>query len=167
MSDYDLVEIYHNLRTLILESLDRAGESCNLSTNLIADLSAESLDYLDFAFRIERTFGVKIQRGRIEKELRNRLPHMKIKPNTDVTDDLKAILKELMPEIDPAKIDELSKVKEVAAMFTVATFVRIAVQAIVEARPGVRIRASRLEGYEPSQLGVPPQAQETLDRAQL
>jgi acyl carrier protein len=155
MSEYDLSEIYREVRGLILESLDKPDATCSLSTSLIDELDAESLDYLDVAFRIERVFGVKIQRGRIEKELKARLPNMTVKPNTDVSEEFKAVLKELMPEVPPKKIDELTKVKEIARLFTVATFVRTAIQAILEAKPGARIKASRLEGYEPSQLGVP------------
>lgn len=156
MADYDLTKVSKEVCALILESLDKADDPCTLSTSLIDDLGAESLDYLDVAFRIERVFGVKIQRGRIEKELRARIPHMTVKPNTDVTEDFKVVLRELMPEVAPAKIDSLTKVKDVARLFTVATFVRIAVQAILEARPDATFRACRVEGYEPHQLGVPP-----------
>lgn len=155
MQNYDLVDIYNEVRSLILESLDKEDATCNLSTSLIDDLEAESLDYLDVAFRIERVFSVKVQRGRIEKDLRARFPHMTVKPNTDVTLELKAALKEVMPEVAPARIDAVSKVKEIASLFTVATFVRIAVQALLEARPETRITASTLEGYEPHQLGIP------------
>lgn len=156
---YDLREISSQVQTLILDSLDKADATCDLSTRLIEDLDAESLDYLDFAFRIERAFSVKIQRGRVEKELRSRLPHLTVKPNTDVSDELKMVLKELMPEISPARIDGVEKVKEVAKLFTVATFVRITNQAILEARPGAKYRVGRVEGYEPAQLGVPLEAQ--------
>ena len=154
MAEYDLLEIYQEVRRLILESLDKPEAPCNLSTRLIADLSAESLDYLDVAFRIERAFNVKIQRGRIEKDLRARFPHLVVKPNTDATDELKAVLKEVMSEVPAEHIDQISKVKDIAGLFTVATFVRTAVQAILEANPNTNIRASRIEGYDPRQLGV-------------
>jgi acyl carrier protein len=151
---YTIDEIASQVKVLILESLDREGEECSLSTRLIEDLDAESLDYLDIAFRIERTYNVRIQRGRVEKDLRARLPDMTIKPNTEATPELKALLREFMPEVPPKSIDAIGKVKDVARLFTVGTFVRTAILAIRETFPDAKILGEGVDGYEPSQLGV-------------
>lgn len=151
---YDLQAIYAEVKDLILDSLDKSDENCTLSSRLIHDLEAESLDFLDIAFRIERSFQVKIERGRLEKELRARLPNLNIKPNTQMTDDVKDVLKSLMPEVPAASIDALKKVKDTASVFSIATFVRVAVQAIQESKPGASIIGRTLEGFSPEQLGV-------------
>lgn len=152
---YDLESICAEVKGLILDSLDKAEADCSLSTQLIADLDAESLDFLDVAFRIERAFQVKVERGKIEKELRSRLPHVTIKPNTEMTLEIRAVLCELMPEVSATTVADLKKVKDIVTLFSVATFVRIAVEAIRESRPESRFKASRTAGYEPYQLGVP------------
>ena len=160
MAQYDLQKVYSEVQELILDSLDKPGEPCDLSTRLIDDLEAESLDYLDIAFRIERAYRVKIKRGRIEKSLRARLPDFSIKPNTDVTDELREVIKEFMPEVPPARIDSISKVKEISSLFTVGTFVRTAVLAILETYPDAQFTSSPIEGYDPAQLGLAPIAAE-------
>jgi acyl carrier protein len=156
---YELETIYTEVKKLILDSLDKPGTECTLSTRLIADLEAESLDFLDVAFRIERAFGVKVERGRIEKELRSRLPHLTIKPNTEVSPEIRATLAALMPEVSTDKVDALKKVKDTVTLFTVATFVRIAVESIRESRPEARFAAQPMAGYAPQQLGVPREAE--------
>jgi acyl carrier protein len=160
---YDLETLCVEVKDLILDSLDKsdAGAECGLSTRLIADLDAESLDFLDIVFRIERAYQVKVERGRVEKELRSRLPHLTIKPNTEMTTEIRAVLRALMPEVPADRIDALKKVKDTATLFSVATFVRTAVEAIRESRPGARFKvppAGRVAGFEPSQLGVPEDA---------
>jgi acyl carrier protein len=154
MSDYKLDQVYEEVRRLILDSLDKGEAECKLSTNLIEDLGAESLDFLDIAFRIERSFSVKVQRGRVMKELSALFPDVTVKPNTEATPKLKEALKVLMPEISPEKIDRLTKVKEIATLFTVATFVRIAIEAIRETHPSARVEGVSIEGYKPEQLGI-------------
>lgn len=158
MAECALAEIADEVKELILDSLDRTGEECSLSTQLIDELDAESLDYLDIVFRIERAYSVKVQRGRIEKSLKDRLS-TPLKPNTEATDELKTALKEFMPEVEPETIDGLKKVKEIASLFTVGTFVRTAVIAITETRPDTKISGGPVDGFEPWQLGVPAAAQ--------
>lgn len=159
MMTYELETICTDVKKLILDSLDKAEVRCELSTRLISDLEAESLDFLDVAFRIERAFQVKVERGRIEKELRTRLPHLTIKPNTEVSPEIRATLAALMPEVSGAQVDALKKVKDTVTLFTVATFVRIAVEAIRESRPEARFKVQPLAGYTPRQLGVTAEAE--------
>ena len=44
-----------------------------LDASLINDLGAESIDFLDIVFRLERAFKVKIPRGKIVEEARGDL----------------------------------------------------------------------------------------------
>ena len=45
-----------------------------LDSNLVSDLGAESIDFLDIVFRLERGFKIKIPRGKIVEDARGDLP---------------------------------------------------------------------------------------------
>jgi acyl carrier protein len=154
MAEYKLSELVDGVKGVICESLELEDRGFTLSTTLMEDLGAESLDYLDIIFRIEKKYHIKIERGRLEKELRAAFPDMAIKQNTGVTPELKDVLKKALPEIDPTLIDGLQKMKEVPATFTIATFVRFTVRAILESDPTTIIRPDLDAGYQPTQLGL-------------
>lgn len=141
------------IKAIIIDSLDLEAADLALSENLIQDLGAESLDFLDIIFRIEEQFGVRVERGRIERQLKERFGDLEIKPNTDLTGNMKALLAEVMPEVSPQTIDQLRKVKEIARTFTVASFVRIANEARMAANPGLIIAGDTCEGFDRRQLG--------------
>lgn len=154
MAEFALDGICARIIEIVAESLDLGdGASLQLSSHLINDLGAESLDFIDIVFQIEKAFGVKIERGRLEGMLRKRFPELNVKPNTPLNDEIRAVLADLMPEIPGEELRGLQKVKDVARTFRVATFVRLCVETLGEG--GATIRAGRgVEGYTPVQLGV-------------
>lgn len=154
MAEHALADVCERVTVVVLDSLDIQDErECSLATNLMRDLEAESLDFLDIVFRLEKAFGVKIERGRIENTLRKRFPDLTIKPNTSVTAELRAVFAELLPEVQADEIDGLQRVKDAAKTFRIATFVRLVVEALHEAGSVVRC-AQPMQGYSPAQLGV-------------
>ena len=153
--EYQLEAIGEEVKALIRESLDLQQQEISLSSNLIRDLDGESIDFLDIVFRIEKNFKLKIDRGQIEKTLRERFPDLAIKPNTEITPEVRAILKDLLPEIPAAEVDKIRKVKEIASLFTVATFVRLTVTSLLKSYPDAVIKGTGVGGYGAAQLGVP------------
>lgn len=61
MTDQD--EIFKNVRTCLTKALGVDESEVQLSSSLTRDLGAESIDFLDIVFRLEKTFGMKIPRG--------------------------------------------------------------------------------------------------------
>jgi len=51
------------IRQIIAERLFREPEEVTLQSRLIADLGADSLDFVDFQFQIEKRFGIEFGRG--------------------------------------------------------------------------------------------------------
>jgi acyl carrier protein len=141
------------IKAIIIDSLDLDVADLSLSENLIQDLGAESLDFLDIIFRIEEQFGARVERGRIERQLKERFGDLEIKPNTDLTAEMKVLLADVMPEVPVQIIDQLRKVKEIARTFTVASFVRIANEARTAANPALVITGDACEGFDRRQLG--------------
>ncbi|MCK6592356.1 MAG: phosphopantetheine-binding protein, partial [Polyangiaceae bacterium] len=51
---------------VVVEALGRDVE-VRVTSNLMDDLGAESLDFLDIVFKLEQTFGIQITRGEMER----------------------------------------------------------------------------------------------------
>ncbi len=53
-------EIREKVIATVAEALDHRPEEVGLHSSLIDDLGAESIDFLDIAFRLESAFGIEI-----------------------------------------------------------------------------------------------------------
>ena len=53
-------EIFSKVKAVIVESLNVDEDEVTLDSRLAADLGAESIDFLDITFRLERQFGFRI-----------------------------------------------------------------------------------------------------------
>ena len=56
------------------DALGCEPEDIKLDVSLIEGLDAESIDFLDMVFRLERAFKVKIPRGKIIEDVRGDMP---------------------------------------------------------------------------------------------
>jgi acyl carrier protein len=155
MAEYQLSEIAHGVKEVILESLELEDKDFSLSTSVMDELGAESLDFLDIVFRLEKKYRVKIERGRMERQLRERFPDMQIKQNTEITPELAEQLKQMLPEVAPERIESLRKIKELSGTFTIASFVRLTIQSLYESDPATVIHCNH-PAFQPLQLGVQP-----------
>jgi len=52
-------EVRATIRGLVAEALDRDPAEVDATRSLAADLGAESIDFLDIQFRVEKAFGLK------------------------------------------------------------------------------------------------------------
>jgi len=154
MADYKMSDVVEGVKNVICESLEVPNKGFGLSTSLMDELGAESLDYLDIIFRIEKRFQIKVERGRLEKDLQQAFPDVSIKQNTGITPEIAEVLKRSLPEIPPERIEGLQKVKELPGTFTVATFVRFTVRALLDSDPTTQIYHDLGAGYAPHQLGL-------------
>jgi acyl carrier protein len=60
--------IYDRIAATIVDALNVEEEEIRPSATLQGDLGAESIDFLDLTFRLEREFGIKIPRGELFPE---------------------------------------------------------------------------------------------------
>src|SRR4029453_14390406 len=58
-------EIYSKVSATLVEALNVDEDQINPQATLVGDLGAESIDFLDIVFRLEREFGIKIPRGEL------------------------------------------------------------------------------------------------------
>lgn len=113
------------VRGIVAESLTRPLEEVKPESNLMADLGAESLDFLDIVFRIERAFEIQITRGEMERAARGDMSEEEFAPGGILSEKGLARLKELMPEAKDRIVPGL-RPTQILSLFTVQTFVNLA-----------------------------------------
>ena len=65
--------IFPTVASIIADALSCELDEVKPSASLIDDLGAESIDFLDLVFRLERAFKIKIPRGKIVEDSRGAL----------------------------------------------------------------------------------------------
>lgn len=61
-------EIFQKVRTTLVDALNVDEDEVTLAARLRGDLNAESIDFLDIVFRLEKQFNVKIPREELFPE---------------------------------------------------------------------------------------------------
>ena len=61
-------EIFSKVRVTLVDALNVDDDEVKMTSRLRGDLNAESIDFLDIVFRLEKQFGVKIPREELFPE---------------------------------------------------------------------------------------------------
>jgi len=117
-------EIAEKVRHIVAEALALDPKAVKTESLLMTDLGAESLDYLDIVFKIERTFGIQITRGEMEKAARGDMSDEEFAPSGVISDKGLERLRELMPEAKEKIVPGLRPV-QILGLFSVQTFVNL------------------------------------------
>ena len=104
-------------------------EDVKPKASLIEDLDAESIDFLDLVFRLEKGFGVKIPRGKIVEDARGPLPEAEFETKGVVTEAGLARLREFLDEVPADRIKTPLKAGDVPRLFTTETFCKVVIRA--------------------------------------
>ncbi|MCB9764395.1 MAG: acyl carrier protein [Alphaproteobacteria bacterium] len=130
-------DIYAKVRDAIAEALGLDEDEVEMDARLIDDLGAESLDFLDIVFRLERAFDIKIPRGGVEAQSRAGLDENEVYELDGILTPLGCQkLAEAMPEVPEGEITEGFKSSEIPTLFRVATFYRIVATLLEEKSAG-------------------------------
>ena len=92
---------------------------------LIEDLGAESIDFLDIVFRLERAFKVKIPRGKIVEEARGDLSEAAFEKGGILTEAGLDRLRTFLSEVPPERFKTPLKASDIPRLFTVETFCKM------------------------------------------
>jgi acyl carrier protein len=112
------------VRTIIADALGKPHDEVALSSSLMDDLGAESLDFLDIVFQLEQTFGIEITRGEMERAARGDMSDDDFAPGGVISEAGLARLRELMPEAS-ARITPGLRPRQILSLFTVQTFANL------------------------------------------
>jgi acyl carrier protein len=129
ISKEDILAILPTVAATIADALGCDLEDVKPDASLIDDLDAESIDFLDMVFRLERAFKVKIPRGKIVENARGALTEAQFEQNGLVTDVGLAQLRSYLSEVPPERFKTPTKVKDIPRLFTTETFCKLVVAA--------------------------------------
>jgi acyl carrier protein len=120
--------VFSKVQSCIAEALGLDTDEVQYTSRLIGDLGAESLDFLDIAFRLERAFDVRIPRGGIEAASKEGLEEGEsYEVNGVLTDKAREQLILHMPEVPRAEFKVGLKVSEVPTLMRAGTFYNVVV----------------------------------------
>jgi len=111
-------EIFDKVQNTLVDALGVDAEEVRGESTLTGDLGAESIDFLDIVFRLEKNFGIKIPRGDLFPE--NVLSDPQFVSAGKVTDKGLTELRARMPW---ANFDRIRENPNVQDLFTVEMIV--------------------------------------------
>ncbi len=124
--------VFPKVRAIVADVLAIEEDDIHLNSRLIGDLGAESIDFLDFIFQLEREFKIKIPRGQLEKKARGSLDESEFEEGGVITDKGIQALKTFLSEVPEEAFSKKMKTSEIPLLFTVETFCKLVVSALSE-----------------------------------
>jgi acyl carrier protein len=115
-------EIFEKIKTALVDALGVDEDEVIPEATLVGDLGAESIDFLDIVFRLEKAFGIKIPRGELFPE--DILTNSQYVKDGKVTDNGVAELRKRMPFADLDGFAKNPVVQDFANLLTVADMCR-------------------------------------------
>ena len=135
ISREEILAVHPKVAEVMADALGCDVEQLGLNVPLIEGLNAESIDFLDMVFRLERTFKVKIPRGKIVEDARGELSEAEFERKGVLTEAGLARLHAYLSEVPAERFRSPMKVGDIPRLFTVETFCRLVVRARRTAGP--------------------------------
>jgi acyl carrier protein len=124
----EVLAVFPKVGEVMADALGCDVEQVKLDASLINDLGAESIDFLDIVFRLERAFKVKIPRGKIVEEARGDLSEAEFDKGGIVSDAGVERLKTFLSEVPAERFKTPLKVADIPRLFTVETFCKMVIR---------------------------------------
>jgi len=121
--------VFGGVADIIADALAREPAEVRPQSRLIADLGAESIDFLDIVFRLEQAFRVRIARGQILEDARGELSEDEFHRDGVLTAAGLARLREVLDEVPAEAFAPGLRIDDVPLLFTVETFCKVVVRA--------------------------------------
>ncbi len=110
-------EVFEKVREALVDALGVDEEEVTKDATLVGDLGAESIDFLDIVFRLEKTFEIDIPRAELFPE--DILTNAEYVEDGKVTSTGVSELKKRMPFADLTKFEANPLVQEFQNLLTV------------------------------------------------
>lgn len=115
-------EVFAKIKEVLTSALAVDDDEVTLEAKLSEDLGAESIDYLDITFQLEKAFSIKIPKGELLPD--NLFSNPEFVQNGRMTEKGIAELKTRMPFADLSKFEADPDINKFRDIFTVDTLVR-------------------------------------------
>jgi acyl carrier protein len=114
-------EIFQKVQANLVDALGVEEDDVTRDATLQGDLGAESIDFLDIVFRLERNFGIKIPRGELFPE---NVSDPEPARNGKLTPTGLTEMKQRMPYADPGGFGANPEVDKLLELYTVDMLVQ-------------------------------------------
>jgi acyl carrier protein len=115
-------EIFGKVQETLVDALGVDEDEVTEEATLMGDLGAESIDFLDIVFRLEKTFGIKIPREELFPA-ENLLNDSEYVDNGKLTEVGLARLKTQMPHVDFGDFEQDPDLNRIPDLFRVQSIV--------------------------------------------
>lgn len=116
-------EIYAKVSDTLVDALGVDDDEVTPEATLVGDLGAESIDFLDIVFRLEKNFSIKIPRGELFPENLASADAGLVADGVLTPEGVEE-LRTKLPHADVTKFAEDPKVENIQDLFTVQMIVR-------------------------------------------
>lgn len=118
-------EVFEKVKEALVEALGLDDDEVTPEAKLAADLGAESIDFLDITFRLEKAFDIKIPRGDLVPD--NLLNDPEYVREGKLTDKGMDEFRARMPHADLSEFEQDPDVGKIMDLFSVQTIVNYVV----------------------------------------
>ena len=115
-------EIFEEVREVLVDALGLDDDEVAENATLMGDLGAESIDFLDIVFRLEKSFGIKIPREELFPA-ESLMSNPEFVSNGKLTDKGIAEFKQRMPHSDLSSFQEDPDINRLPDLFNVGSVV--------------------------------------------
>jgi len=130
----EIQAVFPKVAETMADALGCDIDQVKLDVSLIEGLDAESIDFLDMVFRLERAFKIKIPRGQIIENARGDMPEAEFEQKGVLTESGLAQLRRYLSEIPAERFGNPMKVADIPRLFTPETFCKLVIHAQREAK---------------------------------
>lgn len=115
-------EVFQKVRGVLVDALGVDDEEVTPEATLMGDLGAESIDFLDIVFRLEKAFGMKVPREELFPA-EGLLNNPELVSNGKLTEKGLNELREKVPHTDLTEFAKDPNINKIADLFTVNAIV--------------------------------------------
>ncbi len=115
-------DVFSKVQTALVDALGVDDDEVTPEATMVGDLGAESIDFLDIVFRLEKSFDIKIPRGELFPE--DILTNAEYVEDGKINDEGLAKLKEKLPFFDLSEFERNPVVQNFANILTVSDICR-------------------------------------------
>ena len=115
-------EILQQVQEVLVDALGVDDDEVTTEATLMGDLGAESIDFLDIVFRLEKAFGIKIPREELFPA-ENLMNNSEFIHNGKLTEKGLAEMRERMPHTDLSEFEKNPDINKLGDLFTVGAII--------------------------------------------
>ncbi len=115
-------EIFQKVQEVLVDALGADDDEVTADATLMGDLGAESIDFLDIVFRLEKAFGIKVPREELFPA-ESLLNNPDLVSNGKLTEQGLAELRAGVPHTDLTEFEKDPDINKLANLFTVNAIV--------------------------------------------